>query len=175
MTKSKFYGSLGLAALVLLSSGKKEATEQLYSEQINSLSGMRTLSGDTIDPSDIAGKMLIVNFWASYDANSRINGNSLVRIANQYADADFYNGKGLEVVSVSLDKYKSPLKKAISTDGTEKFLHICDFKGTESPMAKNFDVNRPVNLLIDEYGKIVARDFSVKNIEQTLEMMACNY
>lgn len=174
MTKSKLYGSLSLAALVLLSSGKKEAGEELYTEQIRSLTERVDVFGDTMKLKSIEGKMLIVNFWASYDATSRINAHSLAKLAEQYADAEFYNSKGLEVVSVSLDTYRSPLKKAISADGTENFHHICDFKGTESEMAKSFDVNRPVNLLIDANGKIVARDFKVQTLATTLEMMTCN-
>ncbi len=156
----------------MLSSGKQETTEALYTEQIKALEGRATVSGDTISKADIEGKMLILNFWASYDATSRMNSYQLVGLANEYADADFYNSKGLNVVSVSLDKYTSPMKKAIATDGTESFLHICDKQGTESEMARNFDVNRPVNLLIDSKGKIVARDFHVDDLRKTLEMLA---
>ncbi len=172
MTTSKIYGSLSLAAIVLLSSGKKETTEQFYNEQIKSLAGCATVGGDTIRLSDVEGKMLIVNFWASYDATSRINSHSLVTLSQEYADAHFFSGEGLGVVSVSLDNYISPLKKAIATDGTDNFLHICDLQGVDSQLAKNFDVNRPVNLLIDADGKIVARDFQVSNLRQTLEMLA---
>ncbi len=174
MNKTKFWSGLGIATLILMSSGKKETTEELYAEQIKALEGRTTVSGDTISAADIDGKMLILNFWASYDATSRMNSYQLVTLANEYADAEFYNSKGLGVVSVSLDKYYSPMMKAIATDGTESFMHICDKRGTESEMAQSFDVNRPVNLLIDSEGKIVARDFHVGDIRKTLEMLAAN-
>lgn len=138
------------------------------------MAGMEQLAGGRIVEDSLAGKMLLLNFWASWDAQSRMNNYRLVELSETYKDAEFYNGQGLEVVSVSLDRYKSPLKKAIETDGTKNFYHICDFKGTESELAKSFDVNRPVNLLIDSEGKIVARDFNVDALRSALEMLSYN-
>lgn len=172
--KKGLYGTIGLAALVLFSSNKKENTCQLYNEQIAAMAGMEQVSGQHIIGDSLNGKMLLLNFWASYDAQSRMNNYHLVQLSETYKNSQFYNGEGLQVVSISLDRYKSPLKKAIETDGTKNFYHICDFKGTESELAKSFDINRPVNLLLDADGKIVARDFNVEALATALEMLSYN-
>lgn len=175
MIKTKISVLLTVVVVVaLLSSSKKDTTEQLYSAQIKSISEMNQVDGTPITPDSLEGKMLILNFWASYDATSRINNFELVKLSDEYRNMTFYNGEGLSVVSISLDKYKAPLRKAILTDGTENFKHICDYKGVDSELAQSFDVNRPVNLLVDKDGKIVARDFNVATLRNALQMMTCD-
>lgn len=175
MTKTKIYVLVSLAVLAIasLSSSKKDTTQQHYATQIESMAGLECIGGEQLDVDSLNGKMIILNFWASYDATSRINNYDLLKLSEEYSDKVFHQGEGLEVVSISLDKFKSPLKKAISTDGTEKFYHICDYKGLESELAKSFDVNRPVNLLLDSNGTIVARDFNVATLRSALGMLAC--
>lgn len=175
MITKKIYVLIGVAiiAIAALSSSKKDTTQQLYADQIEAMSGLDCIDGGELLADSLKGKMIILNFWASYDATSRINNYELVKLSEEYSDKMFHQGVGLEVVSISLDKFKSPLKKAISTDGTENFYHICDFKGLDSELAKSFDVNRPVNLLLDANGTIVARDFNVSTLRSALGMLAC--
>lgn len=175
MIKTKLSALLILAVVVaLLSSSKNDTTEQQYSSQIKLISEMEQVDGTPITSDSLRGKMLILNFWASYDATSRINNYELIKLSDEYCNTTFYNGEGLSVVSISLDKYKAPLRKAILTDGTNSFKHICDYKGLDSELAMSFDVNRPVNLLVDSDGKIVARDFNVATLRSALKMMVCD-
>lgn len=175
MIKTKICALISVAVIVVaaLSSSKKDTTQQVYADQIIAMSGLDCIGGGRLHADSLSGKMIILNFWASYDATSRINNYELVKLSEEYSDKYFHQGEGLEVVSISLDKFKSPLKKAISTDGTNNFYHICDYKGLESELAKSFDVNRPVNLLIDANGTIVARDFNVSTLRSALSMLAC--
>ena len=170
--RTKIYVIVCLATMVILSSNKKEAESQVYTEQMLKMNGTEEVSGRQFSTDSLKGKMIILNFWASYDAQSRINSYQLLQVAEDYESQNFHNGDGLEVVSISLDKYHSPLKKAIQTDGTERFHHICDYKGTDSEWAKLFEVYRPVNLLIDADGVIIARDFNVETMRTTLNMLA---
>lgn len=172
MIKNKLLALISVVAIVLLSSGKKEVTETNYSAKINALAGMVEVNGGEFIPDSLKGKMLIVNVWASYDANSRINSYELVELANRYSNSNFFAGEGLEVVSISLDTYRSPLKKAIATDGTDNFHHLCDYKGADSEIAKSFGVSAPINMLIDADGRVLARDFNVKCIADALAFMA---
>lgn len=175
MIKTKISILLTVVVVVaLLSSSKKDTTEQLYSAQIKSISAMNQVDGTPVSSDSLKGKMLILNFWASYDATSRINNFELLKLSDEYRNVSFYNGEGLSVVSISLDKFKAPLRKAIATDGTDCFSHICDYKGVDSELALSFDVNRPVNLLVDADGKIVARDFNVGTLRSALQMMTCD-
>lgn len=175
MNKTKIYLLISVAILMTasLSSSKKDTTQELYADKVLAMSGLECVGGGQLHADSLNGKMIILNFWASYDATSRINNYELVKLSEEFANKSFHLGDGLEVVSISLDKFKSPLKKAIATDGTEIFYHICDYKGLESDLAKSFDVNRPVNLLLDSNGTIVARDFNVSTLRSALSMLAC--
>ena len=148
-----------------------DSANQMYKTQINSIDGVEELDGKIFSADSVEGKMLIINFWASYDATSRINNFDLVALADEYRDKSFYKGEGLDVVSISLDRYKTPLRQAIQTDGTTAFHHICDYQGLESEIARSFDVNGPVNMLVDAEGQVVARDFNVSQLKSTLEML----
>ena len=169
--KKRVFGSAGIIAVVLLSSARYDHADQVYKTQINSIDGTEEINGKRFFADSVAGKMLIINFWASYDATSRINNFDLVALADEFRYKNFYNGDGLDVVSISLDRYKSPLRQAILTDGTSEFHHICDYQGLDSELARSFDVNGPVNMLVDADGKVVARDFNVSQLRSTLEIL----
>ncbi|MCQ2229354.1 MAG: TlpA family protein disulfide reductase [Bacteroidales bacterium] len=170
--KTKTFSLACMTAMVLLSSNKREVGSQIYADEIAKMDGIQEICGDTLHVEDLKNKMLIINFWASYDAQSRMNSYQLIQTLEAYKDASFHNGEGIDVLSISLDKFKSPLKKAIQTDGTSSFHHICDYKGADSDLAKLFEVYKPVNMLIDADGTVIARDFNVETIKSTLEMLA---
>ena len=86
--------------------------------------------------SDYKGRMVLLNFWASYDSQSRINSYNLTRLHSLYQDCRFENGQGFEVLSISLDRFKSPLREAIERDRTKYFDHACDYKGREGNLVK---------------------------------------
>lgn len=157
--------------MVFFTSSKKENRSNTYYDELSALSEQELVGGGKLEADSLSGKMLILNFWASYDPASRINSYELARIRDQYSDKTFDGGDGLSVVSISLDVFRSPLVKAIEADGVQGFYHICDYKGVESPLAKDFDVNRPVNLLVSANGQIVARDFGTSTLDETLAML----
>lgn len=176
MIKKNVVCSLALGlAVTALSSSKKENKENIYYDELQELAQEAPLGGDTLSPNELKGSMVILNFWASYDPASRINTYNLLRMNNEYEDATFEGGNGLKVVCISLDTYKAPLRKAIEADGTAELAHFCDFQGTASPLAQNFDVKAPVNLLLNKDGKILARDFGTSTIDETLTYMRSNH
>lgn len=175
MLKLKYCLSIALFFAIVLSSAtddfntrKNHSADQIPNIVTQLIDGT-PFSGDTL-----RGKMVVINFWASYHAESRMNSYLLVELANQYKERSFYKGDGLEVVSISLDRFKSPLKRAIEIDGTQAFYHICDYLGVQSSLIRSFEITQPVNLLVDGEGRIIARDFDVKEIESTLKLLAQN-
>ena len=172
MTNRKTLISIGLGAVLIFSSSKKENRTNDYSDGMSHLLEMTQINGKKIEADSLKGRMVVLNFWASYDPTSRINNYDLLTLKNKFKDSKFHNAEGVEVVSISLDIFNSPLRKAITTDATQEFIHICDFKGIESPIAESFDVNRPVNLLMDTEGNIIARDFGTNTLSNALERIA---
>jgi peroxiredoxin len=127
------------------------------------------LDGTPFHTDSLRGKMIYLDFWASYDAQSRTESYRKKKILNRYQDASFMNGEELVVVSISLDRFKTPLKQAIERDELQKIKHICSFKGRDSEIAKKFEVTREMtDYLIDGKGRIVASTQNLDEIEQTL-------
>ncbi len=174
MVKIKHCIPIGLGVVLSLSSAKNDNSEQLMRESLSSIYGAEMLDGRQLPIDSLSGRMVLLNFWASYDAESRINNYRLVDMSERYGQTTFCRGNGLKVVSISLDRFRSPLRKAISMDGTQDFYHICDFKGKDSDILKDFGVSSPINILIDADGNVVSRDFELENIESTLNLLAEN-
>ncbi len=140
----------------------------------NEAPGIHTelIDGSSFNLSDYRGKMVILNFWASYHAQSRMNNFHLNQIRSDYLKQDFHKGQDLVVISVSLDRFKSPLNLAIEQDETTEFKHICDFAGKDGSIAKMYDINNPINILIDGEGRIVIKDAEYSKIEKSLSFLS---
>ena len=95
-------------------------------------------------------------------------------LQKEFANGKFHNGEGFVVVSISLDRFKSPLKKAIEEDGLTNALHICDYQGAESSIAKAFKVEKPSNFLIDGDGRLIASSSSINKVTSSLEYLHRN-
>lgn len=130
------------------------------------------LNGEPFNLDSLKGKMVLVDFWASYDAPSRLENARKKMILEEYKNSGFVNAQGLVIVSISLDRFKSPLTQSIKRDEIDHFLHLCDFQGRESELALQFAVQEQLsNFLIDGEGRIVARGSQLEEIETTLERL----
>jgi len=131
------------------------------------------VTGQSFSLDELKGKMVIVDFWASYNAPSRVKNNQIEELRQRFADSGFHNGQGLEVVSISLDRFLTPVKEAIKMDNIENFYHICDLQGSNG-LAKKFGVTEPVTILIDGDGRIVTKTTSVNKISDALSLLVRN-
>ncbi|TLX76936.1 TlpA family protein disulfide reductase [Labilibacter sediminis] len=132
------------------------------------------LNGSDFNLESLEGQMVLIDFWASFDGESRVDNHQKMRLQKEFANSKFYKGEGFVVVSISLDRFKSPLAKAIKEDGLTNALHICDYKGTDSSIAKTFNVTKPVNYLVDGDGRLVARSKSINKVTESLEYLRRN-
>ncbi len=132
------------------------------------------ISGSNFQLSSLHGKMVLLDFWASYDGASRVENHEKMNLQNKFANSKFYKGEGFVIVSVSLDRFKSTFDKAIKEDGYINALHICDLKGTESEIAKSYNVNSPTKYLIDGEGRLVAHSTDLNKITSSLEYLTRN-
>ncbi|MTB51780.1 redoxin domain-containing protein [Lewinella sp. W8] len=118
--------------------------------------------GDQIALDDLRGKVVLIDFWASWCGPCRRENPNVVRLYNQYKD------KGFEILGVSLDRTKDRWVKAIEDDKLT-WLHISDLKGWQSKYAKQYGVSSiPQTVLLDEEGKILARNLRGKALEDKL-------
>jgi len=114
--------------------------------------------------SDLKGKTVLIDFWASWCGPCRRENPNVV------AAYDKYNGDGFEVFSVSLDKAKDPWLQAIEADKLKWPNHVSDLKWWDSEAAKTYGVRSiPFTVLVDKDGKIIGQNIRGPVLEEKLK------
>lgn len=126
--------------------------------------------GTVITLSSFKGKLVLVDFWASWCGPCRAENPAVVAAYNKYHTLNFKNGKGFEILSVSLDQNGVAWEKAIEKDKLIWPYHVSDLQGWNNAAAKRYGVNSiPTNVLIDGNGIIVAKNLRGEALEKALE------
>ena len=120
-------------------------------------------NGETIKLSSLKGKLVLLDFWASWCKPCRMENPNVVRMYNKYKD------KGFEVFSFSLDKDLSRWKNAIKQDGLIWPNHASDLKGWNTATIPMYGFNGiPFTVLIDKDGKIIETNLRGPALENKL-------
>lgn len=109
------------------------------------------------------GKYVLLSFWASYDAQSRMLNTSL---SNAIQSAGHSN---VEMVSVSFDEYQSVFSETVRKDQIVTPTCFVKTKGEKSHLFKKYNLNRGfANYLLDENGVIIAKNISATELSNYL-------
>ncbi len=119
-------------------------------------------SGKNIKLSKLKGKMVLIDFWASWCGPCRRENPNVLEVYSKYKDKKFVNGKGFEVFSVSLDKNEDAWKKAIAEDKLIWKNHGWDKDGEASKLYQVFSI--PSGFLVDGEGTIVAKGQELRGL-----------
>ena len=126
--------------------------------------------GETMKLSSLKGKLVLIDFWASWCGPCRKENPNLVNAYKKYRNKNFKNGKGFEIFSLSLDKKQDAWVKAINQDELFWEYHVSDLGGWQSEGSKKYGIRSiPSNVLIDGKGIIIARNLKGTKLHQFLE------
>lgn len=110
--------------------------------------------------SDLKGKYVLLSFWASYDAQSRMQNASLSNALHSTSP-----NNNVEMVSVSFDEYQSIFEETIRKDQIVTPTCFVETKGEDSGLFKKYRLNRGfTNYLLDGNGVIIAKNISAADL-----------
>ena len=123
---------------------------------------LKNLAGEPVSLSDFKGKVVLIDFWASWCGPCRKDNPHVVELYNKYKK------DGFEILGVSLDKTKDRWEQAVAKDNLT-WTHVSDLKGWQNEVAQMYSVKSiPHTVLLDEEGKIIARKLRGPQLDQKL-------
>ncbi len=122
-----------------------------------------TPEGKNITLSQLRGKIVLIDFWASWCGPCRKENPNVVKVYEQY------KSMGFEILSVSLDTDRQRWLDAIKADNLT-WLHVSDLKGWQCAAAKLYGVSGiPFTVLLDKQGRIIGKNLRGAMLEAKLK------
>jgi thiol-disulfide isomerase/thioredoxin len=155
----------------------KQQAQQQAQAQVQAQAGVAEVSGEAkeivmngldgktqMKLSDLRGKVVLVDFWASWCKPCRRDNPNVVKMYHEYKN------KGFDIFSVSLDKSADRWAQAVAQDGLVWNSHVSDLKFWNNAAAKAWGVSSiPATFLLDKEGKVIAKNLRGAALEAKLK------
>lgn len=126
---------------------------------------LKDTNGEFISLSSYKGKVVLLDFWASWCIPCRRNNPSLVALYEKF------KGEGFEILGVSIDENNDAWKKAIEKDGLS-WKQVVDNKGWNAKSTDDYIIDAiPASFLIDQEGVIRGVNLEGRELDATIKKL----
>jgi thiol-disulfide isomerase/thioredoxin len=127
-------------------------------------------NGEPFMLSSLRGHYVLLDFWGSWCRPCREEHPELVKIYNEFHEANFKNADGFEIVSFGVERNKQSWQNAILSDGLTWKYHLVSENLFDSPGIEAFKVRQiPTRFLINPKGVIIAVDPALGEVRKVLK------
>jgi len=123
---------------------------------------MNNTEDKPVQLSSLRGKVVLVDFWASWCKPCRQENPNVVKLYQQYKD------KGFQIIGVSLDRGRDEWIQAIKDDKLD-WIHVSDLQYWQNSAARLYGVNAiPQSFLLDKDGVIIGKGLRGEDLAKKL-------
>ena len=150
-----------IAAMFVMNSAAAQPKQGMPADEI----ALPSVNGDTLRLSSLKGKVVLLDFWASWCAPCRASNKVLVKLYAKYKD------KGFEIFSVSIDDNAGKWKNVIQKDEIT-WLQVNEPGGFKARTAVQWGIyGIPTTYLIDKEGRLLEMDLEGKELEKAIKRL----
>lgn len=119
--------------------------------------------GKDIDVAKMKGKVILIDFWATWCAPCVAEMPNVIKAYNEYKD------QGFEVIGISLDEDKPALDSFVK-EHKMPWAQYFDGKGWGNEIAQRFGISSiPATFLVGKEGKIIASNLRGAQLEEKIK------